>query len=186
MKLLHHYPDQLWQLGDKSIPDPSFTPLRVFAQASLPSHPDCQTRLVCECSTAQAFRALGRLVVTRLVLKYVPTRVFQQEEAGDSNNKGASAESSAAEETGRVSANESAEPAASLLREEVPEEALQPATSPPKVEEATESSASMSQDELAQHCLLAGLHSVADNELPIMTSDFYSKHMLPAKPQGEI
>lgn len=30
LKLLHHYPDLLWGLGDKTTPDPSFTPLRVF------------------------------------------------------------------------------------------------------------------------------------------------------------
>ena len=33
LKLLHHYPDQLWGLGDKSTPDKSFTPTRVFPQA---------------------------------------------------------------------------------------------------------------------------------------------------------
>ena len=43
----------------------------------------------------------------------------------------------------------------------------------------------MGQDELAEHCLLSGLQSLQDAELPIMTSDFYSKHMLPAKPPGE-
>ena len=37
----------------------------------------------------------------------------------------------------------------------------------------------------AQACLLGGLHSLADAELPIQTSDFYSKHMLPAKPEGD-
>ena len=36
----------------------------------------------------------------------------------------------------------------------------------------------------AQECLFGGLHSVEDSELPILTSDFYSKHMLPAKPEG--
>ena len=43
----------------------------------------------------------------------------------------------------------------------------------------------MGQDELAEHCLLCGLQSLQDAELPIMTSDFYSKHMLPAKPPGK-
>ena len=37
----------------------------------------------------------------------------------------------------------------------------------------------------AQACLLGGLQSLTDAELPIQTSDFYSKHMLPAKPEGE-
>ena len=32
LKLLHHYPDMLWALGDKSVPDSSFTPTRIFPQ----------------------------------------------------------------------------------------------------------------------------------------------------------
>ena len=32
LKLLHHYPDLLWALGDKSTPDSSFTTGRVFPQ----------------------------------------------------------------------------------------------------------------------------------------------------------
>jgi hypothetical protein len=41
-----------------------------------------------------------------------------------------------------------------------------------------------SQDALLELCLLAGLLSLSDSELPLLTSDFYSKHMLPAKPPG--
>lgn len=41
-----------------------------------------------------------------------------------------------------------------------------------------------SPDAVAVHCLLAGLHSVQDGELPIMTSDFQSKHMIPSLPEG--
>ena len=32
LKLLHCYTDHLWGLGDKSVPDPGFTPQRVFPQ----------------------------------------------------------------------------------------------------------------------------------------------------------
>ena len=32
LKLLHHYPDLLWALGDKSTPDSSFTTGRIFSQ----------------------------------------------------------------------------------------------------------------------------------------------------------
>ena len=39
-------------------------------------------------------------------------------------------------------------------------------------------------DAVAVHCLLAGCHSVDDGELPIMTSDFQSRHMLPNLPEG--
>lgn len=40
LKLLHHFPDMLWALGDKSVPDASFTPNRIFPQVPIPSqHP---------------------------------------------------------------------------------------------------------------------------------------------------
>jgi hypothetical protein len=42
-----------------------------------------------------------------------------------------------------------------------------------------------SQDTLVEQCLLRGLHTVSDGDLPIQTSDFYSKHMLPAKAPGD-
>lgn len=35
-----------------------------------------------------------------------------------------------------------------------------------------------------QECLLSGLHSVSDGELPMIASDFYAKHVLPAKAEG--
>lgn len=47
------------------------------------------------------------------------------------------------------------------------------------------SEAGASLDEVADACLLAGLSTLTDKELPIMTSDFYTKHMLPAKPPGK-
>lgn len=33
LKVLHHFPDTLWALGDKSVPDPSFTATRVYPMA---------------------------------------------------------------------------------------------------------------------------------------------------------
>lgn len=39
LKLLHHYPDMLWALGDKSVPDPSFTATRVFPEVTYELHP---------------------------------------------------------------------------------------------------------------------------------------------------
>ena len=38
LKLLHHYPDMLWALGDKSVPDPSFTATRIFPQVKATLH----------------------------------------------------------------------------------------------------------------------------------------------------
>lgn len=42
----------------------------------------------------------------------------------------------------------------------------------------------MDMDAILECCLLGGLLAVPDGELPLLTSDFYSKYMLPAKPQG--
>ena len=50
LKLLHHYPDLLWGLGSKTTPDDSFTPTRVFPQASTLLRRYCSGRL-CLCST---------------------------------------------------------------------------------------------------------------------------------------
>ena len=41
LKLLHHYPDMLWALGDKSVPDPSFTATRIFPQVKKHYTLDC-------------------------------------------------------------------------------------------------------------------------------------------------
>lgn len=38
LKLLHHYPDMLWALGDKSVPDPSFTATRIFPEVTQELH----------------------------------------------------------------------------------------------------------------------------------------------------
>lgn len=37
---------------------------------------------------------------------------------------------------------------------------------------------------MIEHCLLAGLHAVEDSALPMLTSDFYAKVMLPNRPAG--
>ena len=41
LKLLHHYPDMLWALGDKSVPDASFTATRIFPQVKKTLHLWC-------------------------------------------------------------------------------------------------------------------------------------------------
>ena len=50
--------------------------------------------------------------------------------------------------------------------------------------EAAKPPAPESQDQLLEYCLLAGLRRIPPTELPCLTSDFYSKYMLPAKPAG--
>ena len=34
LKLLHHYPDQLWAMGDKTVPNAGFTAARIFPSVS--------------------------------------------------------------------------------------------------------------------------------------------------------
>lgn len=51
---------------------------------------------------------------------------------------------------------------------------------------AAEAPALEGQDQLLEYCLLAGLRRVPTSELPCLTSDFYSKYMLPAKPAGMV
>lgn len=40
-------------------------------------------------------------------------------------------------------------------------------------------------DSLLEAAVLAGLHSLKNADLPIQAGDFYTKHMVPAKPEGE-
>ena len=43
----------------------------------------------------------------------------------------------------------------------------------------------MSMDALLEAAVLAGLHTLKTAELPIQTGDFYTKHMVPGRPEGE-
>ena len=53
-------------------------------------------------------------------------------------------------------------------------------------EEVGDTPTSLTQDELAEHCLAAGLVRVKDKDLPIITSDFYSKFMVPSRLAGTL
>jgi hypothetical protein len=41
-------------------------------------------------------------------------------------------------------------------------------------------------DELLEAAVLAGLLTLKNADLPIQTGDFYTKHMIPAKPEGAV
>jgi hypothetical protein len=41
-------------------------------------------------------------------------------------------------------------------------------------------------DALAVHCLLMGLHSISDSQLPMAADKFYAQHILPGKPEGAV
>ncbi|CAL5226777.1 g9634 [Coccomyxa viridis] len=146
LKLLHHYPDQLWAMGDKSVPNAGFTPVRIFPQDSAsngsaaPAQADVAGLSLSDDSSAQATD-------------------------GHANADRAAAASTAAAAAPSAAKNEAEEPNS--------EQASIAAAAAP-----------LSQDELIEVCLLEGLHAVTDGELPMLTSDFYAKHMLPAKPEG--
>ncbi|EFN52364.1 hypothetical protein CHLNCDRAFT_138791 [Chlorella variabilis] len=44
--------------------------------------------------------------------------------------------------------------------------------------------ATLDMDAILEAAVLAGLHSLKSADLPIQTGDFYTKHMIPAKPEG--
>ena len=46
--------------------------------------------------------------------------------------------------------------------------------------------AGLDMDALLEHAVLAGLHTLKAAELPIQSSDFYTRHMVPAKPAGVV
>jgi translation initiation factor 2D len=61
LKLLHHYPDTLWAMGDKMLPDASFTPERVFplGAAPPPSAPPPEPAAVPAAALTESLRSLA-------------------------------------------------------------------------------------------------------------------------------
>jgi hypothetical protein len=68
--------------------------------------------------------------------------------------------------------------------QEGPEDAEEPGGAAPGAADAAAAPLEMDADAAVEYCLLAGLHCVQDAELPMLTSDFYTKHMLACKPPG--
>jgi len=69
LKLLHHYPDQLWTMGDKSVPNAGFTPARIFPQVTCLEA--CTAVLQCICFKMTVWSLLTvtlTLSKTRLML----------------------------------------------------------------------------------------------------------------------
>ncbi|BDA49270.1 Eukaryotic translation initiation factor 2D [Coccomyxa sp. Obi] len=143
LKLLHFFGDQLWGLGDKCSPDPSFTAARIFPMK------DTQN-------------SSGGAVVAADVAD------------------GIGAMSLSAQNEDRPQHPSYDALPSNLENEEKPDEDA-------AADDARHGDAVASvedPDQTIEACLLGGLQSVADEDLPMLTSDFYSKHMLPAKPDG--
>lgn len=140
VKLLHHYPDGLWSLGDKRTPGPEFTPARVFAAGDGPA------------AGADA-----------------PAAAAASDDEEDQGKDGASAADAAASQVAALDLDSAPPP---------------PAPTTPGLPPDIDPDTPAGQDALAEYCLLAALAGVADSDLPMLTSDLYSKHMVPAKPAG--
>lgn len=141
LKLLHHYPDMLWALGDKSVPDPSFTPTRVFPQTS-------------------------------------SDHSVQQDSASESAAQ-TETEAPTAEVNGMHLADNKVSPDAATP----PHSSPSPASREPD-DGASESAAPDNMDSIVEGLLIAGLHSLDDDDLPMQTNEFYSKAVLGCKPAG--
>lgn len=144
VKLLHHYPDALWALGDKRVPGPEFTPGRVWPAGEGPGGGG----------------------------------------GGDDGVAGSDDDDGAASAPAPTPADAAADAVASLNL--AADDAPPPPTTatspglPPGVDPDTPAG----QDAIAEFCLLSALAAIPDADLPMLTSDLYSKHMVPAKPAG--
>ncbi|CAL8464144.1 g3679 [Coccomyxa elongata] len=145
LKLLHTFGDQLWGLGDKSSPDPSFTAARIFPMKDTQ---DSSGGAVGAVDVADGMGAMSLSAQDEDRPKHPSYDALPSDLEGD---KTPDADAAAAD----------AHHGDAL--------AAAPVEDP---------------DQMIEACLLGGLQSVADEDLPMLTSDFYSKHMLPAKPDG--
>lgn len=144
LKLLHHYPDMLWALGDKSVPDASFTPTRIFPQAS-----DASTSQPATAAAASADES--------------------EDESDDSDTAAAAAE------VNNLHVTDDKAP----LQQQTDIPAAAATTTVPN---GSPSSVPDSMDAIIEGLLLAGLHELDDDSLPIQTNEFYSKTVLGCKP----
>ncbi|KAK9814155.1 hypothetical protein WJX72_001321 [[Myrmecia] bisecta] len=159
LKLLHHYPDQLWALGDKSVPDASYTPARIFPQ-----------------NEAQAAAAAKKLLPDPSVTKAMESLTFSDSSPDPTASAPAGLAETAATDEG-----------ANGTPSDAPESAAVGASGDSQTASASGQSQPQDAaelDALLGRYLVGGLHSVQDSELPMLSSTFYAKHMLACKPAG--
>ena len=174
MKVLHHFGDPLWALGNKSTPDPSFTIARVFPQ---------------EVSHATGLRTVvfkkpqSCLRPPRAAADLCPLALQVSSSIAEGNSDDAAAQ------LGSMSVDDAAK--ARQVSEQQPVTSSDDSVAAVVDTEQQDSRQAEAAapvptdpDGVVEHCLLVGLLAVTDEELPIMLSDFYSKHMLANKPDG--
>ncbi|PRW32977.1 Eukaryotic translation initiation factor 2D [Chlorella sorokiniana] len=153
--LLHSYGDLLWQLGDKAPPNDGFTAARIFpTQAAIAA-----------AEAAAAAAAAGN-------------------EGGDGGSSDAmsAAVGEAAEQLGGLqlaAGGGSADAGGAAGGAEGSSEAGSSAAAG-----GAGAGGAVDMDSLLEAAVLAGLQSLKNADLPIQAGDFYTKHMVPAKPEG--
>ena len=138
LTLLHYYGDLLWALGDKTPPNPGFTPTRIFplgggggdGAGAAAAQPDDSS------SSGEE----------------------EEEDAGGAAPMAAAVGGLSLEEGGGGSGDAGAATAGRA--------------------------APVDMDAQLEAAAIAGLHTLKTAELPIQLSDFYTRHMLPTKPEG--
>ncbi|KAL4852879.1 Eukaryotic translation initiation factor 2D [Chlorella vulgaris] len=162
LTLLHCYGDLLWQMGDKAAPNEGFTASRINPT---------------EAAEAEAAGAA---------------------QEGDDAAAAAGAAPAGGEAAGAAAAREPGAAAAAAgaatqlgslqLTEEGGNSSVKPAEGVAAAGTSNggdaAAAAAIDMDALLEAAVLAGLQTLKTADLPIQTSDFYTKHMLPAKPEG--
>lgn len=162
LKLLHTYTDLLWGMGPGTVPHPSFTPARIFPHDSPEHQADSDAT-----SATAAVDGMQYLSIS------------------DAQPSAAASEPAAAAQTSAVAAGAGTQAAAGAAADANGTTPDDGSSSAHPLQTAAAPAVDISNpDAVAVHCLLAGCHSVGDGDLPIMTSDFQSKHMLPNLPEG--
>lgn len=204
LKLLHTYTDLLWGMGPGTVPHPSFTPGRIFSHVRLGLGGVTAEMCIRDLMLfAPVAHPLSAAVDQRDVVHFqdspehqvdsdatsatAAANGMQQLSVSDARPSAAAGDPAAAAQPGTAPAGAAPQAAAGAAADAngaAPANAPAPADPPETA--AAPAVDSSSPDAVAVHCLLAGCHSVDDADLPIMTSDFQSKHMLPNLPEGKI
>lgn len=167
--LLHTFGDLLWQMGDKSPPNEGFTSSRIFPLAA----PEGEAPGAAAASAAAAAGeegagagAGGEAGAAGEAAQRLGGLQLGAEGGtadGSSGGGGGGSTGAAAAAEGNGGGSGSAAPAGG----------------------AGGAGAGADMDALLEAAVLAGLQTLKNADLPIQAGDFYTKHMLAARPEGE-
>ena len=153
MKVMHHYPDALWALGDKSTPGDSFRPERVFRVRVASLVPDGAAREARDATSGDALES--RLEKVRL-----------------SNDDDRSAE--AAPPSAGAAALDRREDEKDIAETDAP-----PSAGLPPIDVSTPGG----MDAMFERCFITALmRGLKDGDLPMRSELFYANLLLPSRP----